>query len=133
MLGLQELGSTMQGFIGGYYPVESNLIVLNKTPLRRIHETDPVLMKPYSFHVLLHEYIHSLGVLDEGLTRRKTYFISSECFGEDHLVTEFAKDMNKFFPNLVYPVYGWDPNQGQASPIEIVKGFDRSSTQSYIA
>jgi hypothetical protein len=131
MLGLQEMGSTLQGFIGGYYPVDSNIIVLNRTPLRRIDETDPGLFKPYAFHVLLHEYIHTLGVLDEGLTRRKTYDISRQCFGDDHLVTELAKNMEKFFPNLVYPVYGWRP-QGQA-PVEIVTGFDRSSTQPYIA
>ena len=35
MLGIQELGSTLNGFIGAYYPVASNIIVINKTPLRR--------------------------------------------------------------------------------------------------
>lgn len=131
MLGLQELGSTMQGFIGGYYPVGSNIIVMNRTPLRRINETDPALLLPYSFHVLLHEYIHSLGILDEELTRRKTYEISRRSFGEKHVVTELSKDMTKFFPSLVYPVYGWGPQE--ASPIELVRGFDKSATQPYIA
>jgi hypothetical protein len=130
MLGLQEMGSTLQGFIGGYYPVDSNIIVLNRTPLRRIDETDPNLFKPYSFHVLLHEYVHTLGVLDEELTRQKTYDISRRCFGDDHLVTEFARNMEKFFPNLVYPVQGWRPQEH--SPVEIVTGFDRSSTWPYI-
>jgi len=37
MLGLQEMGATMQGFIGAFYPVALNIIVMNKTPLRRIH------------------------------------------------------------------------------------------------
>jgi hypothetical protein len=132
MLGLQELGSTLQGFIGGYYPVGSNIIVMNRTPLRRITETDPRLLKPYSFHVLLHEYLHSLGVLDEGLTRLKTYEISRQRFGEKHVVTELSKDMSRFFPSLVYPVYGWRPQEG-SSPIELVRGFDKSSTQPYIA
>jgi hypothetical protein len=131
MLGLQEMGSTLHGFIGGYYPVDSNIIVLNRTPIRRIEETKPELFAPYSFHVLLHEYIHSLGVLDEGLTRRKTYDISRKMFGEEHLVTEFSKNMERFFPNLVYPVYGWRPQE--QVPVEIIKGFDRSSVQPYIA
>jgi hypothetical protein len=131
MLGLQEMGSTMGGFIGGYYPVDSNIIVLNRTPLRRIEETDPRLLKPYTFHVMLHEYIHSLGLLDEEATRRKTYEVSVACFGEEHMVTQLSRDMTKFFPNLVYPVYGWNPQQ--PAPVEIMKGFDRSSTQQYIA
>lgn len=131
MLGLQEMGSTLHGFIGGYYPVDSNIIVLNRTPIRRIEETKPELFSPYSFHVLLHEYIHSLGILDEGLTRRKTYDISRKMFGEEHLVTEFSKNMERFFPNLVYPVYGWRPQE--QVPVEIIKGFDRSSVQPYIS
>ncbi len=131
MLGLQEMGSTMNGFIGGYYPVDSNIIVLNRTPLRRIEETDSRLLKPYSFHVMLHEYIHSLGMLDEEATRRKTYEVSMACFGKDHVITELSCDMTKFFPNLVYPIYGWKPQQ--AAPVEIIRGFDRSSTWQYIA
>ncbi len=131
MLGLQEMGSTLNGFIGGYYPVDSNIIVLNRTPLRRIEETDPGLMKPYTFHVMLHEYIHSLGILDEEATRRKTYEVSAACFGKDHIVTELSKDMTKFFPCLVYPIYGWSPQK--TAPVEIIRGFDRSSTQPYIA
>ena len=131
MLGLQDLGSSPNGFVGAYYPVDSNIIVVNKTPLRRILETEPALLKPYVFHVLLHEYIHSLGVLDENATRWKTYDISRRCFGEEHIATELAKNMEKYMAHLVYPVYGWKPDA--ASPIELVKGFDRSSTNGYIA
>lgn len=130
MLGLQELGASLNGFIGAYYPVDSNIIVLNTTPLRRIMETKPELMQPYVFHVLLHEYIHSLGVLDENATRWKTYTISMKEFGENHKITELSKDMEKYMLNLVYPIYGWKPKM--QTPIEIVKGFDRSSYSSYI-
>ena len=85
MLGLQEVGSTTNGFIGAYYPVSSNIIVINKTPIRRIIETNPDLLKPYSFHVLPHEYIHSLGFFDEHFTEKKTYDITRNYFGEKHL------------------------------------------------
>ncbi len=131
MLGLQELGTFPNGFVGAYYPINSNLIVMNKTPLRRIKETNPHLLEPYSFHVLLHEYIHSLGIIDESIAEKKTYEISRKYFGEGRLVTEFSKDMGKFLPNLVYPFYGWVPEQ--ETGIELVKGFDRSSTKWYIA
>ena len=131
MLGLQELGSSLNGFIGAYYPVSSNVIVMNKTPLRRIIDTNPKLFDPYVFHVLLHEYIHSLGFLDERTTELKTYEISKEHFGEDHIITQLSTNMRKFFPNLVYPVYGWLPSRNVPT-IEIVHGFDRSNTSNYI-
>ena len=131
MLGLQELGSTLNGFIGAYYPVSSNIIVMNKTPLRRIIETNPQLIKPYGFHILLHEYIHSLGFLDEEITRLKTYEISKKHFGEEHIITQLSTNIKKFFPNLVYPIHGWIPLKN-IPPIEIVQGFDKSNTENYI-
>jgi hypothetical protein len=131
MLGLQEIGASLDGFIGAYYPVASNIIIVNKTPLRRILETNKTLLKPYVFHVLLHEYIHSLGYLDEETTEKKTYEISKKQFGEHHIVTELATNMKKYFPNLVYPIHGWLPIKDTPA-IELVKGFDFSSSNSYI-
>jgi hypothetical protein len=131
MLGLQELGATLNGFIGAYYPLTSNIIVMNKTPIRRINETNPNLLKPYSTHILLHEYIHSLGFIDENDVRQKTYEISKEHFGKKHLITEFSTKMERFFPYLVYPVQGWMPNTN--APIELIKGFDKSNINNYIA
>ncbi len=131
MLGLQELGATLNGFIGAYYQIASNIIVVNTTPLRRIIETDKELLNPYGFHVLLHEYIHSLGFLDEEFTKQKTYEITKKYYGEDHLATALSKDMKHFFPNLVYPIQGWLPSEG-VPKIKLVKGFDWSSSNHYI-
>jgi hypothetical protein len=131
MLGLQEMGSSPEGFIGGYYTLYSNLIVMNKTLLERIVETDPTILRPYAFHVLLHEYIHSLGFFDEETARRKTYEISSSVYGECHIATEMARDMRPFFPNLVYPSFGWQPRD--PGPVELVRGFDKTSYQGYIS
>ena len=131
MLGLQELGSSLNGFIGAYYPASSNVIVVNKTPIRRIVETNFQLLKPYSYHVLLHEYIHALGYLDEEITKRKTYEISKENFGENHIITRLSEDITQFFPNLVYPIRGWLPSSG-VPEIKLVKGFDWSNTSNYI-
>jgi len=131
MLGLQELGASLQGFIGAYYPVASNIIIVNRTPLRRITETNPKLLQPYIFHVLLHEYIHSLGFLDEYTTEQKTYEISKKQFGENHLITKLSTNITKFFPNLVYPIHGWMPME-ETPPIELIQGFDRSNINPYI-
>ena len=109
MLGLQEIGATNNGFIGAYYPVASNIIVMNKTPIRRIIETKPKILKSYGFHVLLHEYIHSLGFLNEFITRQKTYEICKNHFGDNHIITQLSTNIKKFFPNLVYPINGWMP------------------------
>ena len=131
MLGLQELGATLSGFIGAYYQLASNIIVVNATPLRRIIETNKELLNPYGFHVLLHEYIHSLGFINEEITKQKTYEITRKYYGEDHIATALSKNMNRFFPNLVYPVQGWLPPKG-IPKIKLVKGFDWSNTDNYI-
>jgi hypothetical protein len=130
MLGLSNLGGGPEGFVGAYYPVATNIIVMNTMPLDRIRQTDPSLYKPYVFHILLHEYIHTLGIIDEGATREKASEISAKIFGSGHPATELAKDMSKFMPKLVYPVYGWKPETEPS--LHLVKGFDRSSTDLYI-
>jgi hypothetical protein len=127
VLGLQELGASWDGFIGAYYPITSNTIVINKTLLRRIHEINASLLEPYAFHVLLHEYIHSLGYFDEQATRRKTYEISRNLFGERHIVTQLAINTKRFFPSLVYPIYGWHPPK-EISTIELIQGYTPKST-----
>ena len=131
MLGLQELGTSINGFIGAYFPVASNIIVMNKTPLRRIIDTNPKFLKSYSFHILLHEYIHSLGFLNEAITKQKTYEISKNRFGENHIITQLSTNIKKFFPNLIYPNYGSIPNSNTPI-IEIIRGFDKSNTDIYI-
>ncbi len=130
MLGLANLGGGPQGFVGAFYPVATNIIVMNSLPLRRIKETDPTLYKPYVFHILLHEYLHTLGIIDEAATRQKAYEISVKLFGKEHPVSQFAADLSRFVPKLMYPVYGWQP--AQEYTLELVEGFDRSSTASYI-
>ena len=129
MLGLANLGNHPQGFFGAFYPVGSNVIVMNKIPLQRINETRPELYKPYIFHVLLHEYMHTLGYLSESGVRQMVLEITKEAFGEEHLATRIAADTTHFFKNLVYPDAAWQPDD---MGLELVEGFDRGSA-SYIA
>ncbi len=129
MLGLANLGNHPQGFFGAFYPVGTNVIVMNKIPLDRIKETMPELYKPYIFHILLHEYLHTLGYLSESDVRLMVYEITKNLFGEGHLATRIAADTTRFFKNLVYPDAAWQPDDMR---LELVAGFDRSSA-SYIA
>ncbi len=129
MLGMADLGNHPQGFFGGFFTTGSNVIVLNKIPLQRIKETRPELYKPYVFHVLLHEYIHSLGYLDESLVKSKVYQITRDALGEEHLATRMAANAEGFIKHLAYPDMAWRPDD---VGLELVKDFDRSSV-SYIA
>jgi len=129
MLGLADLGNQPFGFFGGFFQVGSNIIVMNRIPLQRIKETQPDLYKPYAFHVLLHEYLHTLDYLDERVVRKLVLEITKHSLGGDHLATQIALDTVRFFPRLVYPNVGWQP---QGLNIELVEGFDRSSVN-YIA
>ncbi len=124
-LGLADLGGGREGFIGAFYPFGSNIIVMNKAILRRILSANPELYRPYSFIVLLHEYLHSLGYLDERLVRDRVRDICLSLFGETHLTTQLAENMEKFIPELVYPEAGWSP-EGDIK-VEMVYDFDRSS------
>ena len=128
MLGIADLGNHPQGFFGGFFTTGSNVIVMNKIPLQRIKETKPELYKPYAFHILLHEYIHSLGYLDEDKVKQWAYQISRNALGEDHLATQIAANTDGFMKNLVYPDSTWKPDD---NGLELVDGFDRSSV-SYI-
>jgi hypothetical protein len=129
MLGMANLGNNPQGFFGGFFTTGTNVIVLNKIPLQRIIETRPELYKPYVFHVLLHEYIHSLGYLDEEDVRSKVLAVTRHALGEDHLATQMASSSSEFIKHLAYPGVSWNP---QDEGLELVPGFDRSSA-SYIA
>jgi len=140
MLALADLGNRPNGFFGGFFQVGSNIIVMNKIPLARIKETRHDLYKPYAFHVLLHEYLHTLGYLDEELVRKLVLDISEKAFSRDHVTTRcpvplprwirsIARNTSGFFPNLVYPNISWQPADLK---LELVEDFDRSSV-GYIA
>src|SRR3989344_9135574 len=73
MVGVSDLGSFNNGFIGAFYSLDANMIIINKRPLARLLQTNPSIYKHYLFHVILHEYIHSVGSLDELQTRQLVY------------------------------------------------------------
>ena len=129
MLGLSELGGQPRFFVGAFYPVGSNLIIMNKTPMRAVEATKPHLYKAYCFHILLHEYLHTIGILDERKNRIITAIISEKAFGENHPIALIAKDFNRIFPEVMYSTLGWQPSDEMR--IEIIPDFDRSSV-SYI-
>jgi len=128
MLGLADLGIKPGWFVGAFHPVGSNFIIMNKTALRIVKATRPSLYNAYCFHILLHEYLHTMGILNEKYAKGLTYMITKKVFGEYHPVTLIAQNFNRFFPEMMY---GSLLSQPERLEIEIVDDFDRSNT-SYI-
>ena len=124
LVGVSDLGSYRNGFVGAFYSLNSNMIIINKRPLARIMQTNPALYKYYLFHIILHEYIHSVGSIDEMQTRQIVYEISAQYFGKGHVVTELANSIEKFMPNLTHPEGFKEPEDIN---IEFVKGIDRKN------
>lgn len=137
MLGLAPLGLSSTGFFGGYFVLGSNAIVLNRDVLHYVKLKEPEWHHAYAFHVLLHEYLHTLGYFSEDEVRPLAHRLSAEALGPDHPATRIAAAMvpgasaepPEFFRKLVYPQFGWAPPR--RPEIEIVKGFDPDAT-SYI-
>jgi hypothetical protein len=78
----------------------TNEIFLNKSALKVMeNESDSIYYKAYVFILLLHEYIHSIGIHNEFRTRKLTRLIVEEIFTFDHPVTKLAVEgIQKFFP-----------------------------------
>ena len=132
-LGLAEMGITPHGFIGGMHFPPGTDIVMNRTPLRLILETQPYdVVWAYTYHILLHEYVHSLGVWEEQQCRAITLRISEEIFEEsDHPAMILAKSgIGTYFPNLQI-IYRPPERRPDGISIEYISGFDRESYAYY--
>ncbi len=133
-LGLVEMGMFQQGFIGGMHFHPGTEIVMNKTPLKVILETQPYeVIWAYTYHILLHEYVHSLGVIDERKCREITLRISEEIFKEtNHPAVILArKGIGAYLPDLKM-VYIPPEQKPEGISIEYVYGFD-SESQTYFS
>jgi len=125
LLGLSDLGAYGHSYLGAFYSFDANTIVINKRPLNKLKKTSPDLYNPYVFHVLLHEYIHSLGVVEEDQAKTLAYEITQKYFGKNHLATQIAFDLGKFLPNLTF---GDDFEPPEDMSIEFISGIDRDNT-----
>ncbi|MFX0180780.1 MAG: hypothetical protein ACFE78_11355 [Candidatus Hodarchaeota archaeon] len=133
-LGLVEMGMFREGFIGGMHFYPGTEIVMNKSPLKIILESQPYeIIWAYTYHILLHEYIHSLGIIDEYQCREITLKVTKEIFREaEHPAMILAKNgIDAFFPNLRL-TYAPPERRPEGISIEYVHGFDRES-QTYFS
>jgi hypothetical protein len=132
-LGLVEMGMFQGGFVGGMHFPPGTDIVMNKTPLKVILEEQPYeIVWAYTYHILLHEYVHSLGVWDEYQCREITRRITEEVFKEaDHPALILAKKgIGTYFPNLNL-IYRPPEKRPDGISIEYITGFDKNSYEYY--
>jgi len=133
-LGLVEMGMYRGGFIGGMHFYPGTEIVMNKTPLIVILQSQPYeIVWAYTYHILLHEYVHSLGIIDEQQCRTVTLKISEEIFrAADHPAINLAKNgIGTYIPHLKI-LYLPPEQKPDGISIEYIYGFDRES-QSYFS
>ncbi|HYK93809.1 MAG TPA: hypothetical protein VEY07_07200 [Thermoplasmata archaeon] len=134
VLGIERPGlglglSNLPPSLGAYWQVTGNLIVLNEGLVHamRTNATSTVEFNSYVFVVLAHEYLHSLGYLDEREVRRVTAHVARAAFGGDHPATRMAEgDIWRMYPFLQYAP------RGDGRRFRVVTQFDLDTTQNYI-
>jgi len=126
--GLSLLLHGMPTRVGAYHVLGSNVIAVNSFVLDLVkkYSTSNDEYNSYLFTVLLHEYLHSFGILDEQKVRWMTVEICKRFFGQKHTVTIMAEDPLKIFPQLGLVSYDNFENK-----YEIIKNFDNTN-QTYI-
>lgn len=114
--------------LGAYHILGSNLIIVNKRILNiiKIHKSLNEY-NSYLFMVLTHEYLHSLGIIDELEVRNMTYSLLASLAGENHMATKMARHQ----PWDLFPEISLFDDNSFEQKFEIIKNFDRT-TQTYI-
>ena len=124
-LGLSDLPPQL----GAYWQVTGNIIVLNEglVDAMRAHAQSPLELNSFLYVILAHEYLHSLGYLDERSVREVTARVTRTAFGPDHLATRMAEgDLWRLYPFLSFA------RGGRGRHLKVVTKFDLDTTDRYI-
>ena len=130
MLGLADLPE----YIGAFHQMGSNFIVMNRSLLEQVTHLakDRRYLNAYVFYTLLHEYLHTLGYVDEGEVRRLTRQICAQILGPDHPATRLAADGPAVvFPEITFQHHG-EFRSRRLPKFEIILEFEREY-KSYVA
>ena len=127
MLGMANLGMRRGSFVGAFHPIGSNIIVMNKAPFDvALRTVDKKVLNAYCFHLLMHEYLHALGYIDEEEVRDLVHRVCSLAVGKANPATVMAeRGIGFFFPKVTY--FSQSVPIPQSIQIELIKDFDRSN------
>ncbi len=127
--GLGLILQMMPSNLGAYHMLGSNVIVVNTyllTILKKIVKSTEEY-NSYIFMVLAHEYLHSLGIIDENTVRQMTFELCKWMLGNDHSATKMAKNG----PYAIYPELRSLMQSQFGRDFQVVRNFDRTN-QTYI-
>jgi hypothetical protein len=130
MLGLADLPE----YIGAFHQMGSNFIVMNRLLLDQVTHIakDRRQVNAYVYYTLLHEYLHTLGYVDEGQVRKLTREICGRILGPDHTATRLAVDGPAVvFPEMSFQHHG-ELRSRRLSKFEIVREFEKEY-RNYVA
>jgi hypothetical protein len=130
-LGMHRAGLTLvlgdiPNNVGAYHELGSNAIVMNRNILKIVWRSTRVRSRrnAFTFMILLHEYLHTLGFTDEVQVRDLGKKVAEDYLGKGHLAGEMAlKPLGDFFPKI--PQLSMFRDKGL---FETVERFDSSST-----
>ena len=134
VLGIERPGlglglSNLPPQLGAYWQVTGNLIVMNEglVETMRLHARSPTELNSFVYVILAHEYLHSLGYLDERAVREVTAHVTRTALGPDHPATRMAEgDLWRMYPFLA------TAPGGNGQRLKVVRGFDIATTNQYI-
>jgi hypothetical protein len=116
--------------IGAYHTIGTNGIVMNRTLLDMVTHGARSLreINSYVYSILLHEYLHALGYIEEKDVRRLVYDVSLEAFGANHPATQIASKG----PGAMFPEMSLHDAPAETPDVEVIPDLERSS-QRYIS
>jgi len=130
--GLMLVLADLPMHLGAFHGVGTNSIVMNRTLLDRIVQggNSRIQVNSFVYSILLHEYLHSLGLIEEAEVRTLVRDISLKTFGNDHPASRIAAAG----PWSMLPrswSSGADSNDVPQShrEMELIKDFDRSHSK----
>lgn len=121
--GLELVLMDLPNDVGAVHEVGSNMIIMNESLLEAfLHlARSRIEVNSYVFVILLHEYLHSLGYVDEEEVRFMVKRIVAEVLGEDHAAYNLAT--NSLFE--LYPELQMIGPGRMGRDTKIVRDFDR--------
>jgi hypothetical protein len=127
--GLSLILQMMPSNLGAYHMLGSNAIVMNSYLLAAVKNIagSTEEFNSYMFMVLAHEYLHSLGLVDENTVRQMTFDLCKWMLGDDHAATKMAKED----PSTIYPELRSLMQSQFSSDFHVVGNFDKKN-QTYI-
>jgi hypothetical protein len=135
VLGIHRAGLTLvlgdiPNQVGAYHEMGSNAIVMNRNLVKIVWRSTESRQtrNAYTFMILLHEYLHTLGFEDDAQVRELSRKITDAYVGKGHIASEMAvSSLDKFFPEISQ--FAMFRDNGT---FETIRKFDTSSTP-YIA